>query len=146
MNDDAAPGSLPAMADHDWLLASIVRIVTKTDSEIILTLQVGGFLVSGHLVSSRKYIEGFGADMSAGFPDKEEAAEVRDSCSKIAKEMDLDQPGYIDNLGGFIHLRNAKLFGPGGSPIPSNHGVWWRGRLSEVQGFFLGSLSITPNA
>jgi hypothetical protein len=44
----------------------------------------------------------------------------------------------------YIHLKEAKFFLPSGAgkPIPANQGVWWRGRLSEVSGFILGSLAI----
>jgi len=41
----------------------------------------------------------------------------------------------------FIHLMNARTLAPGGSPIPANRGVWWRGRLDSVDGWCFGELS-----
>ncbi|MBP0716154.1 hypothetical protein J8I33_22850 [Burkholderia sp. AcTa6-5] len=47
---------------------------------------------------------------------------------------DLPPPQYI-------HIKGARFFSNSGNPIPGNGGVWWRGRISEVDGFCLGELS-----
>jgi hypothetical protein len=38
-------------------------------------------------------------------------------------------------------LSDAKYFQIGGAPIPQDGGIWWRGRISAVSGFFIGKLS-----
>jgi hypothetical protein len=43
-------------------------------------------------------------------------------------------------LPGFIHLRNARFLA-GDQMVPTNRPVLWRGRITAVDGFFLGSLS-----
>lgn len=42
----------------------------------------------------------------------------------------------------YIHLSDAKIFSPGQAPIPTNKAIYWRGRISEVDGFFLGMLQV----
>ena len=45
----------------------------------------------------------------------------------------------------FIHLRDARVFSPGGAGLPGN-GMHWRGRLSEVSGWSFGLLEAAPPA
>jgi len=41
----------------------------------------------------------------------------------------------------YIHLSGAKFFNPEGNSLPTNQGVLWRGRVTEIGGFNLGSFS-----
>lgn len=46
-------------------------------------------------------------------------------------------------MPSYIHLKDVHIyFGPN-TPIPSEDGNWWRGRISEAQGFVLGSLGVS---
>jgi hypothetical protein len=110
-----------------------------------ITLQVSGILVSGTLVNGKQYFEEFSILFADGFKsdqDLELAASFKTLIgsnkeiytSKRASESDLPPPGYI-------HLKNARFFTPGQNAIPNPPGALWRGRISEVGGFFLGSLS-----
>lgn len=144
----------PQKPSHDWFLENLVRMVNESDSglEIGITLQVGGFLVSGTMVGGPKYFEGFGSDFaSAGLfaGDKDIAEGVRQSFAQhgeiykaVPSEPSDSEKSEIGPLPlGFIHLKEARFFNTSGKPIPGNRGVWWRGRLSEVSGFILGNLS-----
>lgn len=130
------------LSDSDWFLQSLINIINGKDLEIGITLNVGGFLVSGLLVSGHHYFEGFAQDFASIFAGTDEAQIIKESffkCGEIyTKEKEENEeippPSYI-------HLKSAKFFNANGNPIPSNRGVWWRGRISEVSGFVLGILS-----
>lgn len=127
--------------NSDWLLEILVNIVNKSKSEIGITLQVGGFLVSGLLVSRAQYFDGFASDFSSAFPDQEAAEDIRNSFSKFGQDQSEEGEENSNSLPpAYIHLKKARFFMNGSKPIPDNQGIWWRGRLSEVSGFFLGSL------
>jgi hypothetical protein len=53
----AAPPTLPLSQAPDWLLQHLVALVTDGPLEMGITLQVGGLLVSGKLVSGARYFE-----------------------------------------------------------------------------------------
>lgn len=157
---EGAPPNLNQAAvsprSQDWFLEMLVDIVTRDGISFGITLNVGGVLVSGELVSYRKYFEGFAEDFKGGLiragftPDNAEIAvkafrEVPDFLTSIANTN--EQGGARGTppspRPGFIHLRNARFFHPGEVPVPANKGVWWRGRLNAVDGFILGSLSVS---
>lgn len=127
----------------DWFLQTLVRMVNNSDLEIGITLQVSGMLVSGILVSGKKYFDGFAKDFSSPFSENPELAEsVR---SNFAAYGEIYSQGE-ENDGEvpppqYIHLKQARFFSTSGNPIPGNKGVWWRGRIGEVGGFSIGSLS-----
>ena len=134
---------MPQTAETDWFLQTLVRMVNESNIEMGITLQVSGMLVSGNLVSGKQYFDGFAADFASPFANDPEAAEsIKDSFSSYGEiyyqpkegESDLPPPQ-------FVHLKNARFFNTAGNPIPGNRGVWWRGRICEVGGFSLGSLS-----
>ena len=133
------------VAQQDWFLQSLVNMVNKSPIDFGITLNVAGFLVSGSLISGAEYFKGFGSDFSSSFPAD---SEIVESTRKIytdfgkmvyktgEKEADKDDLA----LPSFIHLKNARFFSTSGNPVPTNRGVWWRGRISEVSGFTLGTL------
>lgn len=136
------PLSSPLLDQPDWFLQSLVNMANKDKIEIGLTLQVSGFLVSGVLVSGARYFEGFGEDFSQG-ASPESAASIK---SSFAKYGDIYEGNISDQPPPqYIHLKNARFFHTTGNPIPGNKGVWWRGRLFEVGGFSLGTLSADGN-
>jgi len=47
---------------------------------------------------------------------------------------EADQPEYI-------HLADTRLYHHSGKAIPNNDTVLWRGRLSDISGFYFGALS-----
>lgn len=98
-----------------------------------VTLQVGGLLVSGTLASFDEYLRAV-----AGVFGTEPAEEHEDG-GEPDEDENKRQPRYI-------HLRDFQIYEPGRpSPIPSDkppESIWWRGRISHVDGFFLGRLGI----
>jgi hypothetical protein len=108
-----------------------------------------GMVVTGYLVSAEKYFNG----MSELFEeviseDSPEAVEVRRVFDTFLKTMAEDSAKAFreaeeeddETLISYINLRDAQFF-VGDKPVPANRKVWWRGRLSSVDGFNLGTLS-----
>jgi hypothetical protein len=131
----------PNAPDADWFLQTLVSIA-HNGPEFGLTLQVSGFLVSGTLVGGAKFFEGFATDFASGFPE-DQKADVKKTMLSPAELIYKNEPAEGEDrpLPGYIHLKDARFFNTSGKPIPGNRGVWWRGRISEVAGFVLGTLS-----
>ncbi|MDT9599310.1 gas vesicle accessory protein GvpU [Sphingosinicella rhizophila] len=124
--------------DHDWLLLQLVNWA-KLGIETGVTLCVGGQLVSGTLCSQKQYLEAMRSAFSANLKGSQAVAGALDeafaSMLKSTAETDsLPQPNPK-----YIHLKDARVFG-GATAMPTAHGVWWRGRIAEVDGFHLGAL------
>ncbi len=139
--EPAAP--VPQVAQTDWFLQSLVAMANRSNLEIGITLQVSGMLVSGSLVSGKKYFEGFAEDFSSPFAADPEAAEsIKASYSSYGElyKKDADAEG-VSLPPQYVHLKNARFFNTTGNTIPGNKGMWWRGRIGAVGGFSLGSLS-----
>src|ERR1035437_4371519 len=125
--------------EHDWFLGVLVGLANHGTS-IGITLQVGCFLVSGTLIGGAEYFEGFASEFSSMF-DKKEVAEGFRTAIAAGADHYKNIPEGEESLASYVHLKEARFFNTHGKPIPANRGVWWRGRLSEVSGFILGSLS-----
>lgn len=114
----------------DGLLVSLVGIAEGEEPfEIDVTLLVGGFLVSGSIISAEKFME----NHPASRPFWKQVKELRGEAAQSG--------GADDVTRHFIHLRDARFYTPGEAPIPDNQGVYWRAPLESVQGFNFGLLS-----
>ncbi len=126
----------PSEQNPDPLLGVLVRICRSiADSsdgrlEQGVTLQMGGLLVSGLVVSLKEYL------LSHAILDMVD--EVREV---VMKEV-VDEADVFEDPERFIHLKNAQFHSPGQLPIPSlGEGTFWRGRIDRVDGFVVGHLN-----
>jgi len=144
MTDDAKQEDLKnRVRSEDWFLQSLVNVVNGGQLSFGVTLNVGGFLISGVLVSGKEYFDGLGGDVASGVDDSEAASLIQETFNKYGAIYDIDDvKGKEEGLPrpAYIHMRDARFFSTSGEPVPSNQGVWWRGRIGEVQGFVLGCL------
>jgi hypothetical protein len=128
------------VAETDWFLQNLVDLTNRGAFEIGVTFQVSGMLVSGMLISGEKYFEEFAALFAGGFKNNTDVSDafhkLISSYKKIYDVIDSELPPP-----NYVHLQNAKFFHPGQKAIPTNQGVLWRGRIAEIGGFYLGSLS-----
>jgi hypothetical protein len=139
----------------DVVLSELVGICDDSDFSMAVSVQVGGYLISGVLVSIVDYFRGL-------------AGVVRGAGGEAPQQALAAVAGLFDHLGGeqqarrgrrltllqdenapvepddrirpaYLHLRDAHLIGPTGeiATIP-----FWRGRLDHVDAFWLGSLTI----
>jgi hypothetical protein len=139
-------GKLPEAEGHvDWFLAELVRRANEGGLSMGLTLCVGGGLVSGALVGGREYFEGFAEDVASGIADPAVARKAREFFRSPAAlyQPEEGRPGgaKVSSLAdplAYIHLKAARFFNAAGEPISGNHGGYWRGKLSAVDGFVLG--------
>jgi hypothetical protein len=91
-----------------------------------VTLNVGGILITGILISQKLYMQLFMDGIIQEVLDKAKAA------------GNLPDPdGLNENSAEFIHLASARFWLPGHRLDPVN-GVLWRGRIDSVDGFILG--------
>lgn len=125
----------------DWFLQTLVSMVNDNDMEISATLFLGGSIVSGLLISGNKYFAIFGDEFSDSFPglDPESKKTMSDSFARHGA-IYTDPELKSDELPNYVHMRDAHTY-TGESEVPQNRGVLWRGRLSEVGGFWLGIMS-----
>lgn len=128
----------------DWFLQTLVDMVNKSPIDFGITLQVAGFLVSGNLINGAEYFKGFASDFTSAIPGDSEVVEsIRKSYADLGEIYKTDEKEADKEdrpLPTFIHLKNARFFNTSGNAVPANRGVWWRGRISEVSGFILGTL------
>lgn len=124
----------------DWLLQLYVDLLEKTGVSFSVTLNVGGMLVSGELVSAEQYFDGITACMTESAPEDSRAS-VNAYFGGIAGIFKESLGDVTGPLPSYIHLKEARVFHHSGAPIPSNERVWWRGRITRVDGFWLGALA-----
>lgn len=130
--------------DKDWFLQNLVEL-TNGSLSIGITLNVSGTLISGNLIGGKEYFNLFGENFASGFDDKF-AKDIKDKYSQFGAIYDVDD-SKEQPKPSYIHLKDAKFYGVGigGNPIPTNQGILWRGRISEVSGFSLGIFNTSNN-
>ena len=116
----------------DHLVEMMIDIVeametSGADAKLLITLSVGGLLISGKVIREEQYM--------ARFLD----GSVQEIINKAVKSGKLELPP-TKKAHDFIHLADARFFSPGNLPIPSEGGVLWRGKISAIDGFTLGEL------
>ena len=124
----------------DPMLKTFVRLAEEQNLSLGVTLTIHGLLISGNIISYQRYIEGIaqGFESATGNQEigqilAESYRNVSQEYLKIRKEEGLEELPYLQ----YIHLFDAR-FRFGNSVVPPETGVYWRGRLDEVDGFFLG--------
>lgn len=133
----------------DWFLRDIVRMINTSTLELGITLQMGGFIVSGTLISGRTYFEKLGDAMAQAFPNAPDTADAlksyfsRPAAAYLIRGEGEDEDAEQDRptKTSFIHLKDARFFHNGGKPIPTDNGVLWRGKLADVSGYVMGTVS-----
>jgi hypothetical protein len=109
-----------------------------------VTLQVSGLLVSGYLVSGKSYFEAIGQQIVSGLAQN---AALEDQMRKMFATFESAYPNDAGQserpVPQFVHLQNARFYSTDGTPVPSNEGVWWRGRISQISGIVIGILNVS---
>ena len=140
----------------DWFLQQLVAWANDRAMEYGVTLHVGGLAITGTLINGRTYFEEI-AKLLAGAVtiENEEEGGGRSNLQEAIAGMGRIYPEreYIDRLEAgedislpnqpsFIHLRDAHWL-VGTQVVPTEPGIYWRGRISAVDGFVLGTISVT---
>jgi hypothetical protein len=126
----------------DHLLADLVEAAEEKGQGGTVTLTVGGVLITGNMVSRRKWADAY----ERRWP---ELAPLTARWRKSWDDYDESWSRYDDTptprYAEFIHLTDARIVNPSGE-LPAGEtaeGLLWRGRLTEVQGWGLGKLTVT---
>jgi hypothetical protein len=144
--NDGGPGEeLPALEDVDYLLQTIVWATNQppgTDRTGI-TLYVSGSVISGQLISRRAFYDGMADEIDEAVrrDTGNEASAFGTMFRDLGREQD-EAPDLGSTRTAFLHLAEARVFASAGPPIPTNRGVFWRGRLSSIDGWNIGFLGV----
>ncbi len=114
----------------DWYLQKLVEDVNTADSEMGIMIISGGIIISGDLISNKKYFSIILEILEDTIKDREVLESVREQYNSY---KDSSKPAQ------YIHFNNAQFFDISGKRLPQNT-IQWRGRLSEVSGFSIGKL------
>ena len=133
--DIFATGITPS---KDWFLQLLVNLANKKSFELDITLTVGGMLISGTLAGVRQYFNDLGAYFASPFESAMNSEELQLTFKTIGDHCACISPSEQTETPSYIHLKNARFSDASGRLISRATGVWWRGRLSEVQGFSPG--------
>ncbi|MET3828628.1 hypothetical protein ABIC86_000088 [Paenibacillus sp. DS2363] len=113
----------------DFLLGALVEVADSLS--LGLTLNVGGALVSGVLMSNKEYFESV-ADEFEGV--SEDGAKLGSLYRRFAAENYSDTS--VDAITEFIHLKDVVIAQGDTSYLTK----LWRGKLNSVDGFSFGTL------
>ncbi|CAB3835934.1 hypothetical protein LMG26846_01218 [Achromobacter insuavis] len=135
------PAPAVATPSADVFLQFLVNLVNNGGQlkSIGVTLQMGGMLVSGEIVSGAEYFDRFAETFADSLSDMDTPARqsVRASLAELGDVFRLPQPA--EPLPNYVHLADALFFTADGTPI-AGQPTLWRGRSSAVDGFILGRL------
>ncbi|MCG1021967.1 gas vesicle accessory protein GvpU [Sutcliffiella horikoshii] len=121
-------------ANKDSILEFFVQAANRHDFSLDITLNVNGAVISGTLIPAKDYFE----TMSETFEDGNEIAQkISEQLANAGESVDSSKGAEVN----FIHLKNTKVYCGDNKPTPSEGKILWRGKLSEVDGFFLGRIS-----
>ncbi|WP_316572706.1 gas vesicle accessory protein GvpU [Neobacillus sp. YIM B06451] len=125
--------SIQSEPGKDNVLEVFVQAANKHNYNLDITLNVKGAVITGTLVSAKEYFE----SLSQAFEDGGDIAEKLGEMLINAGEA-ADSEAH--DTANFIHLTNTRVYCGDSKSTPSKGEFLWRGKLSEVDGFFLGRI------
>lgn len=127
-----------ATQTKDSILEFFVEASNKHGFSLDITLNMKGSVVTGTTISAKEYFE----TLSEKFEDgKDIAQELSQQLTKAGEAAEESNEGGAN----FIHLKNTHIYCGDSQPTPSKGKILWRGKLDEIDGFFLGKISETKN-
>ncbi|GGB35615.1 gas vesicle protein GvpU [Virgibacillus dakarensis] len=127
-----------ATQPKDNILEFFVEASNKYGLSLDITLNLKGLVVTGTTISAKEYFESLSEKFEGG---KDIAQELSQQLAKAGETA-----GESNNEGAnFIHLKNARIYCGDSHSTPSKGKIIWRGKLAEVDGFFLGKIQETKS-
>lgn len=140
----------------DWSLQELAQLA-NLGVELGITLNIGGLLISGRLSSGQRFFEAAARRISETPFDvlderrrvvgqDSEGSEILAAAFRKRAQAIYGPGGLRDQqpetLPEFIHLADVYFYTPGvKGATPVNQPVaFWRGKISAIDGFFMGSL------
>jgi hypothetical protein len=133
-------------SDVDEILAALLDGVSEEDLRVPLTVSCGGLVVSGTAVPEEVYFQTFGISTWARTTKEEREANNQILEMLDAAVLDRDIPvaerlAQLERAEAlrrhFISLVDVTILGAGPIPIKAPA---WRGRLSQISGWVLGTV------
>src|SRR5690625_2955436 len=118
----------------DNILEYFVAAANKHDFELDISLLVKGAIVTGTLTSASHYFD----ELSKSFED---GSDVSKQLGKMLAESGEAAESGDNKEVHYIHLKNTKVYNGDNKPTTSKGNILWRGKLQEVDSFFLGKIS-----
>lgn len=123
-------------AESDGIIELLINFVEAFENEenvlskdtFYITVTTGGLLVSGRIISRDEFMSSHPL-----------SARLEDLFNEIQMGFPEEEKKKDNRARHFIHLEDTHFFTPGQSHTPTK-GTFWRGRLSEISGFYFGRL------
>lgn len=125
--------SSSSRATKDNILEFFVQAANRHDFTLDITLNVKGSVITGTLVSAKEYFD----TLSETFED---GSEISQLLSEELAETGKAAQTNNSSEAYFIHMKNTKVYCGDSKPTPSIGEILWRGKLNEIDGFFLGRI------
>ncbi|RLQ95491.1 gas vesicle accessory protein GvpU [Falsibacillus albus] len=122
----------------DNVLEFFVKASNTHGFTLDLTLNVKGAVISGTLISAKEYFD----ELSESFEDGSEIAQQLSEQLSVASESIDSSP---DSEAHFIHMKNTKVYCGDSKSTPAKGKILWRGKINEIDGFFLGKIAEAKN-
>ena len=122
----------------DPMLDKFVSLAEEQDISLGVTLTIHGLLIAGNIISFQKYLEGIAQGFESATGNQKIGQIIAESYRNASQEyLKIRTEQGLEELPHrlYIHLSDAKFMCGNGTV---QTGVYWRGRLEEVDGFFLG--------
>jgi hypothetical protein len=136
------PSGTLGVPQTDWFLQHLVEYSNNLGISVAITVQVGGMLVTGQIMSHTEYFNETADEFKTSLNYNSDLAESFFGLIKSYNELvHVPNEGEAPLPPNYIHIRDAKIFTAGNF----NNAVvvrQWRGRISEIGGFFIGT--VTP--
>lgn len=124
----------PSFSTKDNTLEYFVKASNKHGFSLDISLNVNGAVISGTMISAKEYFD----YLSETFEEGSEVAQALSEQFSLASEAS-ESNGEAE--AHFIHLKNTKIYCGDNKSTPSKGKIFWRGKIAEVDGFFLGKIS-----
>jgi len=122
----------------DWFIQNVVHMATH-GVEMGVTLTLGGCIVSGTLISGKKYFDAMKDQILESVEDEPTRDMMLGFIEANSSHYDKDPSDCEPKSNGYIHIKDAKLIDSSGSSVPDT-GMLWRGKISQVVGITIGSI------
>ena len=122
----------------DSILEFFVQAANKRDFPLDITLNVKGAVITGTMVSAKEYFDTLSEILEDGDEVAQMLSDQLGSAGEAAQSQDNPE-AY------FIHMKDTKVYCGDSKPTPSKGEILWRGKLSEIDGFFLGKIFDNSN-
>lgn len=125
--------SMSSDTAKDSILEFFVQAANKHDFSLDITLNVKGSVITGTLISAKEYFTTLSETFEGGGEIAQMLSEQLGKSGEAAENND-------DPEAHFIHMKETRVYCGDSKPTPSKGEILWRGKLSEIDGFFLGKI------